>query len=205
MAGKLFFGLLVLVLIGGLLFATMYKPPAGDAPKATGFPAQTRVANDLPRAANITPTTAPVGIEVGNRAPGWSFRDADGNMHSLDDYLGQVVVMDFWATWCGPCKMIMPDLQKFHEQYQSRGVVVIGMNGSERGADPAKFMRDNRYTYQLLVKTDPAMGQYARNGIPQVYVVGVDGTILHKHIGAVSGLDKQLANVVEPHLKKHGL
>lgn len=203
---KVFFALIVVALIGALAFAVTYKPNADRDGGSEQGQASTAIANNLPRAENVSPSTAPVGLEIGNRAPDWSLKDPAGNLHSLQDYLGQVVVLDYWATWCGPCVKIMPDLQKFHEKYQSRGVNVIGMNGSERpGSDPAKFMADKGFTYQLLVNTDLVMQRQAPNGIPQLYVIGVDGVIIHKHLGYTPGVDKELADIIEPHLEKHGL
>lgn len=209
---KVIFGILVLFIVGGLIYAvSTYKPPsAPDAPGGAADVAEVTidrepVLNDLPRAENIKPSTAPLGYNVGNRAPDWTFNDENGVPHSLSDYIGQVVVLDFWATWCGPCRMVMPDLEKVHKKYNSRGVVVIGMDGAERGGDPVKFMRDNGYTYKLLLKTDPAMMKYATSGIPQMYVIGVDGAILYKHTGYVPGMAEELGKVIEPHLAKHGL
>jgi peroxiredoxin len=202
---KVVFAIIVVALIGALAFAVTYQPKADRESASEQTNVSTKVENNLPRAENVSLSTAPVGLEIGNRAPDWSLKDPSGNIHSLQDYLGQVVVLDYWATWCGPCIKIMPDLQKFHEKYQSRGVNVIGMNGSERGGNPAKFMADKGFTYQLLVNTDLVMQRQAPNGIPQLYVIGVDGVILHKHLGYSPGVDKELADIIEPHLEKHGL
>ena len=99
----------------------------------------------------------------------------------------------------------MPDLQAFHEKFESRGVNVLGMNGGERGGDPIKFMADHNYTYATMLNSERIQGKYGVRGIPAIYVIGVDGTILYKHTGVLPDLDLELAKVIEPHLEEHGL
>ena len=198
MSSKIIFSVLVVVIAAAVTAAVMMQPTTDEAISDGG-----RI-DEGPRA-EVQASTAPIGLAVGNRAPGWSLVDSRGQSRQLADYLGQVVVMDFWATWCGPCKMVMPDLQELHEQYESRGVRVLGMNGSERGGNPAQFMADNKYTYGLLLNSERVMSLYEVRGIPAIYVVGVDGTILYKHVGVLPNLDQELASIIEPHLVAHGL
>jgi thiol-disulfide isomerase/thioredoxin len=164
-------------------------------------------ANTSGRAApGVTASNAPVGVKVGNRAPDWVLRDGEGNTHRLSDYVGQVVVMDFWATWCGPCRRAMPGMQHLHETYADRGVVVLGMNGSERpGGDPIGFMQRSGYTYTTILNCEKIAPTYRVRSIPTFYVVGVDGTIIHHQVGLSTAGEQQLVSLIEAHLEQHGM
>jgi len=206
MSSRIVFAFLVAVLVGGMIFISTWSPssdePAGENAQQTVGATSAAQDDGLPRA-NVEPADAPVGVNVGNRAPQFALRDPQGNLHRLSDYQGQIVVLDFWATWCGPCKVVMPALQDLHEEYESRGVRVIGLSGNERGGNPAKYMADNDYTYGLLLNAEKISSQYQIRAIPTIFVVGVDGTILYKHVGVTSKAD--LEQVIDRHLQKHGL
>lgn len=122
------------------------------------------------------------GPRVGEMAPDWTLKDASGKEHKLSDFRGKVVVMDFWATWCGPCRMAMPGVQKIHETYGGKGAVVFGINCWEN-ADPAQFMKEGGYTYGLLLDGDGAAAAYSVSGIPAIYVIGKDGKVLYGSVG----------------------
>lgn len=124
----------------------------------------------------------PTNARVGTIAPDWSLKDPDGVVHRLVDYRGRVVVMDFWATWCHPCILAMPHVQKLHEKFKDKGVAVFGVNCWESG-DPVKFMRDKKYTYTLLLNVDSIAPAYQVHGIPTFVVIGPDGRIVHYSSG----------------------
>lgn len=122
------------------------------------------------------------GPRAGAPAPEWTLKDPSGKVHKLSEYRGQVVVMDFWATWCGPCRAAMPGVQKIHEKYGGKGAVVFGINCWEN-ADAAKFMKDEGYTYGLLLDGDEAASAYSVSGIPAIYVIGPDGRVVYGSVG----------------------
>lgn len=121
-------------------------------------------------------------IPVGDAAPNWTLQDVNGNDFSLEDYRGRVVVMDFWATWCGPCIMAMPGLQELHEEFKNQPVSILGINCWE-SSDPAAFMQSKGFTYGLLVGADQVAAQYGVQGIPTFYVIGKDGTVIFHEVG----------------------
>jgi len=135
-------------------------------------------------------------LAVGEIAPEWQLTDAEGKVHSLSEYRGTVVVMDFWATWCGPCAEVMPRMQKLHEKYKDRGVEVFGVNAWEK-EDPLTLMRKKHYTYGLLLKGEEIADRYGISLLPVVYIIGADGRILYRH----EGVAKDFATVIEKQLQ----
>ena len=140
-------------------------------------------------------------LAVGEAAPDWNLNDAEGQTHSLSAYRGKVLVLDFWATWCGPCTEIMPRMQKLHEKYKERGVVVFGVNSWEKN-DPLALMRKKRYTYGLLLRGEEIGDLYRIKSLPVVYIIGVDGRIIYRHEGPDT---KNLSPLIERHLIEHGM
>jgi peroxiredoxin len=136
-------------------------------------------------------------LEVGATAPDWELSDADGNRQTLAQYRGKIVVLDFWATWCGPCAEIMPQMQKLHEKYKDRGVAVFGVSSWEK-SDPLGLMRKKHYTYGLLLRGEDITERYGVEILPAVYIIGSDGRVIYRHEGVATDLGsfikKQLAD-----------
>jgi peroxiredoxin len=137
-------------------------------------------------------------LAVGQFAPDWKLADAEGKTHSLSDYRGRVVVLDFWATWCGPCAELMPRMQKLHEKLQDKGAVVFGVNAWETN-DPVAVMKKKRFTYSLLLRGEEIAPAYGIINLPVVYVIGVDGKIIYRHEGID---DRDLSKLIEKHLRE---
>jgi len=133
-------------------------------------------------------------IPVGSTAPLWTLQTPEGESISLQDLRGKIVVMDFWATWCGPCQQVMPVLQELHETYGEQ-VVVIGINTWEN-ADPALFMAENGYTYPILLGGDEVAQAYFVEGIPTFYVIDPDGRVAFQAVGADSTNEATLREII---------
>jgi thiol-disulfide isomerase/thioredoxin len=97
----------------------------------------------------------------------------------LADLKGKVVVLDFWATWCGPCRMSIPDLEKLYEKYHSKGLEVYGISVDENKAPVPQAVKDLGMTYPIVMASDvPGIrDQLSFNAIPQVYVIDQKGRI----------------------------
>jgi len=131
--------------------------------------------NDSPRARAEQPPDA---------APGFELETADGKQVSLSDLRGKLVVLDFWGTWCLPCKKAGPQVQKLHEDYAGKGVKVLGLAVRERKADaPGKYMEEHGYTYTVLLDADKVAREYGVKSYPTFVVVGYDGEVVHTEIG----------------------
>jgi peroxiredoxin len=136
-------------------------------------------------------------LAVGDAAPDWTLRDAEGREHSLSEYRGRVVVLDFWATWCALCSKVMPRMEKLHRKYGGQGVAVFGVSSFETG-DAAAVMRKKNCTYGLLLKGEEIAPAYGVETLPVVCVIGPDGRVVYSHAGPDH---KNLDAVVEKLLK----
>lgn len=149
------------------------------------------------------PVSDPSLIAVGKDAPNWTLKTPDEKSVELKSLRGNVVVMDFWATWCGPCKMAMPGIQKLHEKYKDKPVKILGISCRERGnADPAKYMKSKNFTYGLLVDGTDVAADYMVEGIPTFYVIDQEGKVAFAASGYSPSGDEQLATIIEGLLKK---
>jgi len=138
-------------------------------------------------------------VSVGSVAPLWTLPTPDGGTLSLEDLRGKVVIMDFWATWCGPCRQVMPHLQSVHESHGDE-LVVIGVNSWEN-ADPMAFMAENGYTYQVVLEGDEVAQQYFVEGIPTFYVIDQEGNVAFHAVGSdpanAEALDEILVTLLD--------
>ena len=145
---------------------------------------------------------APGLLAIGSVAPDWTLKTPSGDNVTLSSLKGKVVVMDFWATWCPPCKAAMPHVQKLHEKFAGKDVKVFGLSTFEKGGDPAKYMADQKYTYGLIVKADTAATAYKVQGIPTFYIIGKDGKILFNSVGFKEEEFKDIENVINKELSR---
>ncbi|MCC7359177.1 MAG: TlpA family protein disulfide reductase [Anaerolineales bacterium] len=163
-------GGLVLGLVVGLL--VFIGPPA--LPGFAGGPAAGPTA---------TPAPAPV---VGAPAPNFTLTDLDGRAVTLSDLRGQVVLLNFWATWCGPCRLEMPLLQAAHEAYHEQGLTILAVDLDDPLADVQAFRAELGLTFPLLLDPGTTVTDlYRVRGWPTSYVINRDGLVSRQHLGAL--------------------
>jgi thiol-disulfide isomerase/thioredoxin len=138
--------------------------------------------------------TEAVARKLSKPAPLWQLQDAKGDTVRLSDLRGEVIVLDFWATWCGPCKMAMPVLDKWMKNRMPGGVKVFSINVWENAPDKAAaFITDNKYAMTLLYGTPNISKDYGFDGIPYLCVIDRDGNIRYEEKGYADDLGENLA------------
>jgi cytochrome c biogenesis protein CcmG, thiol:disulfide interchange protein DsbE len=125
--------------------------------------------------------TAP---QAGFQAPAFALAGLNGGEHALSDYQGQGVILNFWATWCGPCREEMPALQQVADDYRDKGLVVLLVNVGEDQNLIWTFLSQLQITAPVLLDPDGAVsGQYRVRAMPTTYFIAADGTIQDVTIG----------------------
>ena len=130
-------------------------------------------------------------------APAWELRDLSGKTVKMSDFKGKLIVMDFWGSWCPPCREELPSFQAMYDKYKDRGVVFLGMNW-ERAAEPGArmkavtdFMARNKYTFPVIIDHDRvAVEAYEIEGFPTVFVIDKTGTIRYRNVGYDEGVEQ---------------
>jgi len=128
-------------------------------------------------------------VSVGSAAPAFAAQtlDAPGRTKTLADYKGQVVLLNVWATWCGPCRVEMPSMQALHEAYGPKGLKIVAVSIDDPGAEETirAFAREYGLTFEILHDPSGAIQKsYQTTGVPETFVLGRDGVIRKKVIGA---------------------
>lgn len=119
-------------------------------------------------------------------AADFSLPDIDGEMHALSDYRGQVVMLNFWATWCPPCRREMPSMQRLYAKYRDRGLTVVAVNQFEEPDLVFEFVGrlSVEPTFPILFDRESRIAeQYEVKGLPTTYLLDRDGRIRYRAIG----------------------
>lgn len=161
---RIFFGM---VLVTGLIIGSM----------GWGISQQDQPISRVSKTENVLPDD--------ELAPDFELQDLTGEKVRLSDFAGQVRIVDFWATWCLPCRREIPHFQALYEKYQSQGVVVIGISMDMNGPEIVrKFAKEIKMTYPTVMgdkKTAQAFGDV--RSIPTTFIIDQEGKIVKKYVG----------------------
>jgi len=123
---------------------------------------------------------------IGEVAPDFALRRADGTLVKLSDLRGNVVWLNFWATWCVPCKQELPDIQKLYDEKRGDGLEVLEINYQEGRADALGYFEARDLTMPLLLDEGSVFDQYKLKGLPDSFFIDRDGKLSGMNIGILS-------------------
>jgi peroxiredoxin len=141
----------------------------------------------------------------GGRAPDFTLKDVNGGSVSLGRFRGKVVFLNFWATWCGPCRSEMASMQRLYNQLESGGLVMLAVNQKENRNPVAKFMKDFGLSFPALLDRDGRVAAlYGSWGLPTTYVIDASGRKVGMRSGAKDWAGPDVVEFFTRLLGNHG-
>ncbi len=162
-------GLLVFALVAGLLAAGLL----------------TRLVDDS-EPSSVTLDSSGGSSATRRPAPDFTLPDPGGNPLSLSEWRGRPMLINFWATWCGPCEIEMPTIQAAYEKHQTDGLVVLAVAVEDNAADVQRFFERYGLTFQPLLDDGATARSYAVFGLPTSFFVDAEGQIVATHTGVLT-------------------
>ncbi|MFZ1978526.1 MAG: TlpA disulfide reductase family protein [Bacteroidota bacterium] len=122
------------------------------------------------------------------KAPNFSLKTSDGKTIELSKFKGKAVVLNFWATWCPPCKQEIPDLIQVYKKYKERGLIIIGISIDQEGWDIVKpFIKETKIPYPVVLGNQDVVQDYGNfDGIPATFFIDSNGIIIDHQIGMLT-------------------
>ena len=135
--------------------------------------------------------------QIGRPAPEFQLRDLSGATVSLSQFRGKVVVLDFWATWCQPCRQSMPEMEKLQDRY-SPGMILLAINLAESADQVRSYVSREKIRSRVLLDEDGTVGNaYQTTAIPMQVIIDRDGIVRNISVGGGFGLGRRLGTDIE--------
>jgi len=123
-------------------------------------------------------------LPVLGKAPAWKLKDLQGKEVSSADFKGKVVVLDFWATWCPPCREAIPELMALQKKYADKGLVIIGISVDENREELESFVAKRDFNYRILLASDEVVAAYFdADGLPRTILIDPEGKVRDVQVG----------------------
>ena len=130
---------------------------------------------------------ATIGVNVGELAPDFTLVDLDDNQISLSDFRGETVFVNFWATWCPPCRAEMPEMESLYQENKDKGVVMIGVDIQEAKEEVLQYVYENGYSWTFVLDTSGEVSaSYKVAAIPTSFFIDREGIIQAVNIGTMT-------------------
>ncbi|SPQ00169.1 putative Thiol-disulfide oxidoreductase ResA [Candidatus Sulfobium mesophilum] len=145
----------------------------------------------------------PSAAKTAGVAPDFVLRDITGNKVQLSQYRGKIIVLEFWATWCPPCKATVPELIALQDKYAAKGLVVVGIALDEGEGSQSKvsaFSKGHKINYPLLLGDENVSKSYGVFSIPATFLIGRDQKIITAYKGYVDGLEGLLSKEIDKNI-----
>jgi thiol-disulfide isomerase/thioredoxin len=169
---------IALLAIALLLGSGCSKKTSGDA----GDQPASKTAHNVTNVVTVTPHT--------DQVPNFSWKDSTGKTIDIDSYRGKVLLINFWATWCGPCKRELPDLVAISRETQGQNIAVIGVStdrGSSALQDVSTFVTEHGIPYQIVISSEDLESAFGNiRAIPTSFIVNPSGKIVQTIVGGRS-------------------
>jgi len=141
---------------------------------------------------------AAFAVSLQESAPDFTLKSLDGGNLRLDEYRGQVVLINFWASWCGPCRQEMPLLDRLHQRYEDTGFAVLGVNVEGEVAPAREIVDKTNVSFPVLIDEGQLVSElYKLEAMPSTVVVDRDGRIRYIHRGYKPGDEAKYVEVVK--------
>ena len=137
-------------------------------------------------APNIAASAPTPGVDTGRPAPAWTLKTPEGKAVTFTDFKGKVVVIDFWATWCGPCRTEIPGYIELQKKYGQDGLVIVGISLDQNGPEQVKkFVEKYGMNYTVVMGDDSIVEAFGNfSAIPTTFLINRAGKIIHEKSGA---------------------
>ena len=137
-------------------------------------------------------------VKISEVAPDFTLKSLTGSNLRLEEYRGQVVLINFWASWCGPCRQEMPILDRLHQRYEDTGFAVLGVNVEGKIKPAQEIVDKTNVTFPVLIDEGQAVSElYDLEAMPSTIVVDRDGVVRYVHRGYKPGDEAQYVEVVK--------
>ncbi|MCC6263762.1 MAG: TlpA family protein disulfide reductase [Bryobacterales bacterium] len=142
-------------------------------------------------------------VNVGDRAPRFQAATSNGATIGSNNFQGELLLVNFWATWCPPCVQEMPSLEQFHQKYGKRGVIVLGVNVDRNEQTYRQFMQRSGITFPNTFDPTAGIGaQFGTYKYPETYLINREGRVLEKFVGPEAWTSPEVVARIERHLPK---
>lgn len=140
---------------------------------------------------------------VGSTAPGFTLKSDNGKNLKLGEFRGQVVMINFWATWCSPCRQEIPHLNRLQERYRKAGFVLLGVNIDDQPRVAREMMQKLGVVFPVLFDTDKRVSRlYDVGAMPSTLLIDRDGRVRYVHLGYRAGYEIQYDSQIRELLKQ---
>lgn len=139
---------------------------------------------------NTDSVSKPINLNpnvIKTKARDFKLKDLNGKVLTLSDLKGKKVLLNFWATWCPPCKSEMPEIEQLYQETKDSNLIIVTVDIGEPLITVKSFVASNKYNFKVLIDSDQSVAaMYNISSIPTSYFIDVDGNIISKNVGAMN-------------------
>ncbi len=136
------------------------------------------------------------GVKPGSKAPEFTLKTLKGEEISLRDLRGKVVLLNFWATWCPPCKEEMPLFVEVYRKYREKGFEILAVSMDSKPEPVEKFVREYRFPFPVLMDDGNVSTKYGVQGLPTSFLIDRDGEVVKVRLGKYKEIEEDLKDVL---------